>query len=57
LIIVAITSLSCPAKAGHPVRRGEVDAMLSDVEAWLSPFGHNGRVTEILVSAADIIRR
>jgi ubiquinone/menaquinone biosynthesis C-methylase UbiE len=45
-------SSSSPAALGD-----KVDAMLTDVEARLSPFGHNGRVTEILISAADIIKR
>src|SRR5215469_5411582 len=45
-------SSSSPAALGD-----KVDAMLSDVEARLFPFSHNGRVTEILVSAADIVKR
>ena len=45
-------SSSSPAALGD-----KVDAMLADVEARLSPLSHSGRVTEILVSAADIIRR
>jgi ubiquinone/menaquinone biosynthesis C-methylase UbiE len=45
-------SSSSPAALGD-----KVDAMLSDVETRLSPFSQNGRVTEILVSAADLLRR
>ncbi len=45
-------SSSSPAALGD-----RVDGMLSDVEARLSSFSHGGRVTEILISAADIIRR
>jgi len=45
-------SSSSPAALGD-----KMDAMLTNVEVRLSPFGHSGNVTETLVSAADIIRR
>jgi len=45
-------SSSSPAALGD-----KVDAALADVETRLMPFGHNGRITETLVSAADILRR
>jgi SAM-dependent methyltransferase len=45
-------SSSSPAALGD-----KVDAMLADVEARLAPFGHDGLITEIVVSRADIARR
>lgn len=45
-------SSSSPAALGE-----KVDAMLADVEAILAPFCRNGRLTEILVSRADVARR
>jgi SAM-dependent methyltransferase len=44
-------SSSSPAALGD-----KVGAMLADVEAILAPFCHNGRLTEILVSRADVAR-
>ena len=45
-------SSSSPAALGD-----RVEAMLASVETMLSPFGHNGFLTEVLVSRADIARR
>jgi SAM-dependent methyltransferase len=45
-------SPSSPAALGD-----KVDAMLADVEARLAPFGHNGRVTETVMSIAQLARR
>jgi ubiquinone/menaquinone biosynthesis C-methylase UbiE len=45
-------SSSSPAALGD-----KVDAMLADVEARLSPFNQSGSIAEVLVSAADIIKR
>jgi ubiquinone/menaquinone biosynthesis C-methylase UbiE len=35
----------------------KVEAMLADVEAKLAPFSRDGRLTEALLSVADIVRR
>ncbi|MBV8927109.1 MAG: class I SAM-dependent methyltransferase [Bradyrhizobium sp.] len=45
-------SSSSPAVLGD-----RVDALLADVEARLLPFSRDGRITETLVSTADVIRR
>jgi len=45
-------SSSSPAALGD-----KVDAMLADIEARLAPFGGNGRLTEIVVSTAQLARR
>jgi hypothetical protein len=45
-------SSSSPAALGD-----RMDAMLTDVEARLSPFSHRGLVTETVVAAADIATR
>ena len=45
-------SSSSPAALGD-----KVDAALADVETRLMPFGRDGRITETLISAADILRR
>jgi hypothetical protein len=45
-------SSSSPAALGD-----KVDAMLADVEARLAPFGHNGRLTETVMSIAQLARR
>jgi SAM-dependent methyltransferase len=45
-------SSSSPAALGD-----KVDAMLADVEMRLASFGHNGRVTETVVSTAQLARR
>lgn len=45
-------SSSSPAALGE-----RVDAMLAEVEAILAPFCRDGRLTEILVSRADVARR
>ena len=45
-------SPSSPAALGD-----KIDAMLADVEARLAPFGHNGRLTEIVVSIAQLAQR
>ncbi len=36
---------------------GNVDAMLRDVEAYLTPFGRDNVITEAIVSVAQIVRR
>jgi SAM-dependent methyltransferase len=45
-------SSSSPAVLGD-----KVDAMLADVETRLAPFSHDGRVTEVLLSTAQVVRR
>ncbi|MEH2514225.1 SAM-dependent methyltransferase [Nitrobacteraceae bacterium AZCC 1564] len=45
-------SSSSPAALGD-----KVDAMLADVEMRLAPFGRNGRLTETVVSMAQLARR
>lgn len=45
-------SSSSPAALGD-----QVDAMLADVEMRLAPFGRNGRLTETVVSMAQLARR
>ena len=45
-------SSSSPAALGD-----KVDATLADVERQLLPFSRDGRITETLISAADILKR
>jgi len=45
-------SSSSPAALGH-----KVDAMLADIEARLAPFSNNGRLTETVVSIAQLALR
>jgi ubiquinone/menaquinone biosynthesis C-methylase UbiE len=45
-------SSSSPAALGD-----KVDAMLADVEARLAPFGQDGRLTETVMSTAQLARR
>jgi SAM-dependent methyltransferase len=45
-------SSSSPAALGN-----KVDAMLADVEAQLAPFSRDRRVTEVVLSTAQVVRR
>ncbi len=45
-------SPSSPAALGD-----KVDAMLTDIEARLSPFGRDGKMTEIVMAIAQVARR
>ncbi|MBV9563557.1 MAG: class I SAM-dependent methyltransferase [Bradyrhizobium sp.] len=45
-------SSSSPAVVGD-----KVEALLRDVEARLAPFSHDGRVREIFVAAAQVVKR